>query len=158
MERHFLGATASVGPGCPCRNLAVEAGAALGVAATATVLFDAEDKGVLVAIGQELDDLLEFPAGGTFVPELLAAAAPVDGLTFFDGLAQGFLVHVSQHQWRTGLCVQRHGGDEAVGIEFWGKGESFLKGGFGLARGKLDGIWGAGAHRGSVASLGGLPK
>lgn len=158
MEAHFLRTATRLCPGGTRGHLAVKAGAALGVAATPAVLFDPQDEGVLVAIGQQFDDFLELAARGTFVPELLAAAAPIHGLSFFDGLAQGFRVHVGQHQGGTGLRVQSHGRDQAIGIEFRGKGQPFLEGVFGFAGGKLDRFGGAGTHCASVASLGGLPK
>jgi hypothetical protein len=52
------------------------------------------------------------------VPELLAAAAIEPGFAAFQGAAQGFGVHVGEHEDFTRVGVLGDGGNEAVFIEF----------------------------------------
>jgi hypothetical protein len=120
-------------------DAAVEAGAALGVTAAAATLVHAQDEGVLVAVGRDLDDFLELAAGGALVPELLAAAAVVHRLAELQGLAQGFGIHVGEHERRTGVGIHRHGRDEAVLVELRGEGQTLLDALFRVAPGELEG-------------------
>ena len=113
------------------------------MAAAAAVLFYAQNERILVTVGADVDDLLKLAAGGPFVPELIAAAAPINGLAEFERHFEGLLVHVGQHEWRTGLGIDRHRGHEAMLIEFWGKQHAFFNGMLRLTGGEGDG-WGGG--------------
>ncbi len=107
--------------------ISVKAGSISGVAAARTVLADFEDEGILVTVGKNLFHGLRMTRGGSLVPELLTAAGEIDGLADFEGLAEGFLVHVGDHKDLVGVGVLRDRDDEPVFIKFRGKGESFLE-------------------------------
>ena len=105
-------------------DAAVKARIPSGMAGPAAGLFDVEDDGVLVAIGAHFDDSLDLPGGGSLVPDFLARTRPVNGLAFFEGEAQGFAIHPSEHQWFAGMNIDRHGSEQAVFIKLRGKFES----------------------------------
>lgn len=109
-------------------DVSIEAGTIAGVAAAGAVLADLEDKGVLIAIGENFLHRLDVTGGGALMPEFLAAAAEIDGFALFDRLAEGLLVHVGDHEDFTGVGVLGHGGDEAVVVESRGENEVGLDG------------------------------
>ena len=109
------------------------------MAATAAALVHMQDEGILVAVGEDLDNFLELAAGGALVPELLAAAAVVHRLAKLQGLAQGLGVHVGEHERRAGVGIHRHGRDEAMLVELRGKGQTLLDALFRVAPGELEG-------------------
>ena len=131
----FEGGFAVIGDG----DAAEEAGPVAGVAGTVAFLIDAEDEGVLVAIGEDFDDFLDVAAFFAFVPEPLAAAAEVDGFAEGEGEAERFLVHEGDHEDGAGDGVDGDGGDEAIGVEFRGEGGTGFDGGFGVAGAEDDG-------------------
>ena len=57
-----------------------------------------EEKAILVAIDEDLADLLEMTAFFAFFPELFAGAAEIDGEAGFNGQVECFFVHISEHQ------------------------------------------------------------
>jgi hypothetical protein len=97
---------------------AVEAGIATSVASAAAGLFDIEDDGVLVAVGAHFDDFLDLAGSGSFVPDFLARARPVDGFAFFEGEAQRFPIHPGQHQRFACVSIDGYCSEQAVFIEF----------------------------------------
>jgi hypothetical protein len=93
---------------------AVEAALVAVVADAGPCGFDAHQHGVLVAIG---GDFLhgEAVAGGLALePELLARAAVEGGETGLDGAAEGFLVHVADHQDAAGIVILDDRRDQSV--------------------------------------------
>ena len=93
---------------------AVETALVTVVANARTVRIDAQQQGILVAIGGDL--LHGKPMAGSLAlePELLARTAIEGGETALDGAAEGFFVHVSDHQDAAGTVVLHDGGDQAV--------------------------------------------
>ena len=87
------------------RDTAIEAATIADVAARAAFDIHAQPDAVLVVVDQEFTHGLHEAAGGSLVPEHLAAAAPVMGLAGFQGLVPGGLIDVGQHQHLAGLVV-----------------------------------------------------
>lgn len=119
-------------------DFAVEAGGVFGVAAAVAVLLNFEDECVLVAVGVDFFDGLVFAGGFAFVPDFVAAAAPVDGLAEGEGHFEGGFVHVGEHEGLVGEVVDGDGWDEAIFVEFGCEGEVLFDGGFVEAWGELD--------------------
>src|SRR3984893_5571666 len=78
-------------------DLAVEARAAAGVAGDSGLL-DPDPEHVLIAIEPNLDHALDVAGGFALSPQRVAGAAEVPGLAARDGLAQGFVIHMRDHQ------------------------------------------------------------
>src|SRR6202167_5272392 len=95
---------------------AVEARAAAGVAGS-TGLFDPDPDRVLIAIDPHLDHALDMAGAFAFSPQRMAGAAEVPGFPAGDGLAQGFIVHMRDHQHLAGAGVGRHAGHEPRRVE-----------------------------------------
>lgn len=106
---------------------AVETRIGASVAGSAAELFDAENEGILVAIGEDLVDDLVLAGGCAFVPEFLARPGVVDRLSEFEGFCKGFGGHVGEHEDLTGFVILRDSGDKPVLIEFWGEGEALFE-------------------------------
>ena len=133
--------------------MAVEAGAAVGVAGTGSFLIDVENEGVLVAVGADFTDGLGVAGGGALVPEFLATAGVVNGLAEFEGAAEGFLVHPGEHEGFLGGGVDGDGGEEAVGVEFGAEDGGFV--GFFAVRFWAEGDGVGCAHDGGRVGWGG---
>ena len=80
--------------------------------------FTLDEYGVAVAVFPDLADLDDVAGGFAFVPELLAAAAVEPGFAAGERAAQGFGVHVGEHEDFAAIGVLGNGGDEAVFVEF----------------------------------------
>src|SRR5512142_1919508 len=80
-----------------CLDLAIEARAPAGMAG-GPLLLDPDPDRILIAIEPHLDHALGLPRSLTFAPQRIAGAAEIPGLPACDGLAQGFVVHVGDHQ------------------------------------------------------------
>ena len=107
--------------------ISVKAGSISGMAAARAVLADFEDECVLIAVREDFLHDLSVAGGGALVPELLSAARKVNGFADGERLAEGFFVHVSDHQHFIRLCVLSDGDDEPVFVEFRGKSEAFFE-------------------------------
>src|SRR5262245_48753463 len=73
--------------------------------------------GILIAIQTDFHDLLRVSRRLSFVPELLAAAAPEIGFAAFEREPERFLIHVSHGQDFACARVLNDGGNQAVGPE-----------------------------------------
>ena len=78
---------------------------------------DPEPDGVLVAVGADFLHMLDLAGGFALLPVGLTGAAPVPGFAGLDGPAQGFGVHVADHQDLARGVVGHDGGDQAVAVE-----------------------------------------
>ena len=103
---------------------AVKAGIATRVARAAARLFDVEDDGILVAVGAHFDDFLDLSRGGAFVPNFLARARPIHGLTFFECEAERLAIHPGEHQRFASVGIDGDRCEQSVFIEFWRKFEA----------------------------------
>jgi len=80
--------------------------------------FALDEYGIAVAVFPDLAHLDDVPRRFAFVPEFLAAAAVEPGFAAGQGAAEGFGVHVGEHEDFARVGVLGDGGDEAVFIEF----------------------------------------
>lgn|GEM_PF-26338 len=115
---------------------AVKAGIPACVAGSCADLFHIQNQGVLITVGADFHNALDVAGGGTLVPEFLARAGPINCFTDFQSAAQGFLIHVCQHQRLLGYGIHGKGRDQTIGIKFWSKSTAFLDLGFSSTRGK----------------------
>lgn len=109
------------------------------MAAAAAMLFHAQHQCVLIAVGADVHDLLKLAARRAFVPDLVAAAAPIHRLTEFQGHSETLLVHVGQHQRLTSGRIHCHGGNQTVLVELRRKQHAFFHGLLGFTGGERDG-------------------
>ena len=117
-ERQFRPALASP-------DLSVEARATAGVAGR-TGLLDPDPDGILIAIHPHLDHALPMTGGFAFAPQRIARAAEVPGFSARNGLAQGLLIHVRDHQHFAAASVGSNAVDKAGGVEFGLELQPFL--------------------------------
>jgi len=117
-------------------DIAVKTRAATGVTSARTDLFDVNDECVLIAIRADFDDFLDVPRGFSLVPKFLTGPRPVNRFADFQSPAQRFLIHISKHQRLLRDRIDRHCGNQSVGVEFWGKFRSFLDLRFSAPRGE----------------------
>jgi len=104
----------------------VEAGVVPGVAGSGAALVHQHDQGILVTVNQDLLHFLHVAAGRALVPDFLAAAGVVNGFPQLHGHAQGFRVHVGQHQRFMGNVVHGEGRNQAVLVKFGGEFRAFF--------------------------------
>lgn len=119
----------ALGPGLQFiaeRHGTVEAGVVTGVAGSGAALVHQHDQGVLVTVDQYLLHLLHVAAGSPLVPDFLAAAGIINGFPQFHGHAQGFCIHVRQHQRFMGNMVHGEGRNQAVLVKFGGEFHAFF--------------------------------
>ena len=105
-----------------CVDLAIEAGTPAGVTGGAGLL-DPDPDRILIAIGAHLHHALDMARGLALAPQRVAGAAEVPGFSTGDGLAQGFLVHMRDHQHFAARRIGRHAGDETRRVEFGVEGQ-----------------------------------
>ncbi len=77
---------------------------------------DAEEQGVVVAVGGGGDDSEAVAAGFALHPELVAGAAPEGDKAGFAGFGPAFLVEEAEHQDLAGAGVLDDAGDQASGL------------------------------------------
>jgi hypothetical protein len=106
-------------------DLAVEAGATAGVTGRAG-LFDPDPDRVLVAVHPHLDHALGVAGALALAPQRLTRAAIVPGLAAGDGFAQGFVVHVGDHQHVAARRIGGDAGDETRRVESGPEIQPFL--------------------------------
>ena len=94
-----------------------EAGLVAGVAdGSGWVRFDEDD--VVVTVLPDFPYLEVVTGGFTFVPEFLSAAAVEPDVGAGEGAADGFLVHVGEHEDIAGVGVLDDGWNESFFVEF----------------------------------------
>jgi hypothetical protein len=71
---------------------------------------------VLIAIGGNGLDYQAVPRSLPLQPELLAGAAVKGGKARFDGLAEGFVIHIPHHEDATRRMVLNDGCDQPTGF------------------------------------------
>ena len=74
---------------------------------------DANDKRILIAIGDDADHCLRIAGGFSLVPEALTAAAEENGFLQFQGFGQAFTAHVGDGQDFSRRCVLHNCGDQS---------------------------------------------
>ena len=87
-----------------------------GMAGRTANLFDLQDHGIRVAVEPDGLDLLHHAGAFALMPEVLAATAPVMGLTRGEGGLPGIFVHPGEHEHFAGGRILRHSGDKATGL------------------------------------------
>ena len=90
-------------------------------------LLDPDPDRILIAVQAHLDHALDLTGSFALSPQRVAGAAEVPGLATGDGLAQGLVVHMRDHQHVAGAGVGRHAGHEAGRVEFGLKRQPFLE-------------------------------
>ena len=100
-------------------ELAEEAGAVTLVTGGA-FLVDLDENGVGIAIIEELAHFLGVSGGFAFHPHLVTGTAEEPGLAGGEGLGEGFLIHVGNHEYVAGGGILHDGGEQAMGVEFKG--------------------------------------
>ena len=88
--------------------------------------FDRQKQGVLVAIGPDFRDFLNLARRVALAPERLARARPIMRHAGLKGEAQGFRVHIREHEDLPVARVLRHAGDQPIGIEARRERDSFF--------------------------------
>src|SRR5258708_39506043 len=111
---------AAVGP-----DLAIETRSPSGVTGR-TGLFDANPDGVLIAIHSHLDHALGLSGAFALAPKRVARTAEVPGLAARNRLAQGFVVHMRDHQHVAARSIGGHAGYQTRRIEFGLEFQPFL--------------------------------
>src|ERR1700722_2948195 len=102
-----------------------EAGGAAGVAGGSGLL-DPDPDRVLIAIDPHLDHALDMAGAFALSPKRVTGATEIPGFPISDSLAQGFVVHMRDHQHLAGAGIGRHAGHEARCVEFGLEGQPFL--------------------------------
>ena len=74
--------------------------------------------GIVVAVNGKLFDILDMSGGRTFLPQFVAAPAPVGHLSGLHRLFKSFTVHISDHQHFQIFVVLHNNRDHAVGVQF----------------------------------------
>jgi len=87
---------------------------------------DLKHNTILVTVDKYLLYLLDMSGLFSLFPELFSRAAVVCCDARFDGLLQGLLVHISDHQYLAGPGVLGDSGNQTVGIEFGAEGVCFF--------------------------------
>lgn len=98
-------------------EFAVEAGAVAHVAGGAAIDFDFEEEAVLVVVDHEFDDVLGEATLFAFDPYFIARAAVVGGFFGGDGVGHGFFVHVPEHEYLAGVCIEGDAGEDVVFVK-----------------------------------------
>lgn len=80
-------------------------------------LFYFNEKRVLIAVIENVLDVLHISRRLPFLPELLARAAPVPGETGLNGPLERSLVHISNHKNFAGLPFLDHRRDKTIIIK-----------------------------------------
>jgi len=106
---------------------AIETGTASGVAGSGTLLGHVKNQGILIAVGSDFVDLLGVARSGSFVPNFLPGSGIINGFTLLDRHLQGVGIHVGEHEGFPGFVVNRHRGNEAVGIKFGAEGKGLIE-------------------------------
>ena len=75
-------------------------------------LVDLDEQRVLVAVIQDILDLLDMTGCFPFLPELLSRTAPEPCKSRLHGLSYRSCVHVGDHEHFAGLPVLDHGGNQ----------------------------------------------
>src|SRR4051812_15988115 len=86
------------------------------MAGGAADLVDFEEHGVVVAVDANLANFLHIPRLLPLAPELLAAAAEVDGPAGADRLLERLAVHPGDHEHLARLIVLGDRRDQAAGL------------------------------------------
>jgi hypothetical protein len=86
-----------------------------------------EDKAVLIAIDQNLLDLLAVPALFALSPQFAAGSAEICAVAGSNGLVKRLTIHVGDHQDLAGRRVLGDGRYKAIIIESWQEFEVFFK-------------------------------
>ena len=108
------------------RNGTVKAGVVPGVAGAGAALVHQHNQGILVTVNQDLLHFLHVAAGCALMPDFLAAAGVVNGFPQFHGHAQGFRIHIGQHQRFMGNMIHGEGRDQAILVKFGGEFHAFF--------------------------------
>src|SRR5205085_4963141 len=87
-----------------------------GVAGARALLVDHEEQRVAIAVVVRLPDPLPVPRRLALAPVLLPATGPEPGAAGLEGLAERSVVHVGEHEDRTGPRVLDDRRDEPVGV------------------------------------------
>ncbi len=80
--------------------------------------FGGYQDGIPVAVQRHRTDDEAIAGGGTFVPELLSAAAVKPDFPAGEGLFQRFTVHVTEHEHFISIRVLDNGREKPVRVQF----------------------------------------
>lgn len=105
----------------------IETGAITNVATrSSTIDFHSQPDRILIVVNSYLDDSLDEAAGRAFAPKALTRPAPVVRFGARYRFLQRFGIHVAEHQNFARTRIACDARDQAVGVEFRRKGETFF--------------------------------
>ena len=77
-----------------------------------------QNQAILVAINEDLFDLLDMAALNAFFPQFFSRPAVICRHSSLDGHIEGFPIHISDHEYLACRAVLRDRGNKAFIIEF----------------------------------------
>jgi len=90
------------------------------------LLLHADPDCVLIAVDAYLANLLHVSGRFALAPKRPPRPAEVPGLSSAEGFLQRGGVHVRNHEHLARLCIGRHAGDKAIGIELRSERAAFF--------------------------------